>query len=146
MDTMQDSGHFRTLLDQLCAVWDRPPAKDEQVKAYWHALRDVKFSEVRANAERIMRSAGGKRPFPKPAELRDEAPSEAGGSDGAFKAGEDRAHRNLEELRRRDEPAWKREVQMRKLDRMLVTEHEGSPIYAQALEEWRRLRGLNPSP
>ena len=36
--------------------------------------------------------------------------------------------------------AWRNDVWMRKLDRILATTPESSPVYAQALDEARRLR------
>ena len=56
MDTMRDYKPFQALLDQLCASWDRPPAKDELVQAYWSALKDVSFAEVKRNVERLIRT------------------------------------------------------------------------------------------
>lgn len=132
---------FRELLDQLSVTWTGFAAKDELIQAYWKALTDVRLSEVRSNVERILRTATGKQPFPKPAELRNQAPHEQNAAAHAvFAAAEERCMRNLEVLKRSDPENWKREVQLRKLDRILATEWEGSPIYAQALKEWRALR------
>lgn len=61
--------------------------------------------------------------------------------DFKFEAGVARATRYLEELRRLHSQRWKREVSVRHLDRILAVEPMASPIYAQALEEWHRLRG-----
>ena len=60
----------------------------------------------------------------------------------AFRAAVQRTIRNLELLKREDEKAWRREVRMRYLDRVIATEWEGSPIYAQAKREWLQMRGL----
>jgi hypothetical protein len=137
-----DFDAFAGLLDQLCAAWDRPPAKDELAKGYWKALRDVSLKEIEVNVERILRTAVGKQPFPKPAELRNARPVEVNGAGAmAFQDAEQRSIRNLEDLKRRDEEAWRREVRLRYLDRRMATEWEGSPIYAQAKVEWLRLRG-----
>jgi hypothetical protein len=115
------------LLDQLCAAWDRPQGQEALGRAYWNALRDVRFEEVQANVQRILRTASGKQSFPKPADLRDEAPSDQR-SDSKFQEGERRAIRNLEELRHANPEAWKREVKMWKLDRIIAVEDQSSPI------------------
>jgi hypothetical protein len=132
---------FQKLLDQLSVTWTGFAAKDELVTAYWEALRDVRLSEVQGNVQRILRTATGKSPFPKPAELRNEVPKEANAAArAAFEDAERRGVANLEELRKEDPDRWKREVQLRKADRILATEHPSSPIYAQALREWHSLR------
>lgn len=142
MDTQQDFEPFSALLDQLCATWNRP-ANDDLAKAYWSALKDVRLSEIRTNVERILRTATGKQPFPKPAELRNEAPKDKSvAARQAFENGETFCVANLEALRRTDPEAWRRDTWLRKLDRLLVTEPVDSPIYAQALDEARRLRPL----
>lgn len=95
------------------------------------------------NVERILRTATGKQPFPKPAELRNEVPKDKSTSARqAFENGEAFCVANLEALRRTDPEAWRRDTWLRKLDRLLVTEPVDSPIYAQALAEARRLRPL----
>ena len=142
MDTQTDFEPFRALLDQLCATWNRP-VSDDLAKAYWAALKDVRFIEIRVNVERILRTATAKQPFPKPAELRNEAPNEKpAAARAAFENAESFCVANLEALRKRDPEAWRNDVWLRRLDRILATEPVDSPIYAQALAEARRLRPL----
>lgn len=135
MDTMRDYKPFQSLLDQLCASWDRPPAKDELVQAYWAALKDVSFAEVKRNVERLIRTATSATKWPKPGDLRDEAPatSRNASMEADFRQAEERAVRNLEEQRQRDPELWRLEVGIAKCARIMVTEHEGSPQYAEAL-------------
>ncbi len=57
MDTMRDFAPFRVEIDKLCATFDRPPAKDELVDAYWNSLRDTRLSEIQRNVARIIRTA-----------------------------------------------------------------------------------------
>lgn len=141
MDSMTDKAPFAKLLDQLCATWNRPAASSEMQEAYWRALRDVRLPEVKANVDRILRVAGKRDPFPKPAELRNEPPSDAK-PDDKFQQGVEMAVANLEEIRRRNPEFWRNDVWLRRLDRILATESPDSPIYAQALEESRRLRPI----
>lgn len=141
MDKLRDYDALTGLLDQLRAAWGLPPATDDLAKAYWTGLKDVALSEVERNVTRLIRTASSDKRFPKPSELRDEVPSESK-SDVRFDDAVQRAIRNLEELKRTDEDAWRREVRLRYLDRRIATEWEGSPIYAQARREWLQLRGL----
>lgn len=141
MDSMTDKAPFAKLLDQICSAWNKPPATDVMQETYWRALRDVRLPEVRANVDRILRTAGKRDPFPKPSELRNEPPNDAK-PDDKFREGEQRSTDNLVQLRRADEGAWRNDVWLRRLDRVLATESPDSPIYAQALEESRRLRPL----
>jgi hypothetical protein len=135
MDTMRDYEPFRTLLDQLCATFDRPPAKDELVQSYWAALKDVHFAEVRRNVERIVRTATSATKWPKPGDLRDEAPptTRSASMEADFRVAEERAVRNLEEQRRLDPELWRLEAGIARVGRILAADHEGSPQYAEAV-------------
>jgi hypothetical protein len=157
MDTMRDYTPFRALLDQLCASWDRPPAKDELVQAYWAALKDVSLAEVKRNIERLIRTGTSVTKWPKPGDLRDEAPSNSRNSsmEADFAQAEQRAIRNLEEQRQRDPELWRLETGIAKCARIMVTEHEGSPQYAEAvrldrlyrdqrMEVWRQRAAAKP--
>lgn len=138
MDAMQDQDNFYGLLDQLSVTWTGFAAKDEMRQAYWGALRDVRLSEVRANIERILRTATGRQPFPKPAELRNVPPHlPTPAAEANFQAAEARCIRNLEELRKADPDKWRREAGVRQLDRILATQHPGSLMYEEALKEWK---------
>lgn len=140
MDTMRDFDAFGGMMDQLCAVWNRP-VNDEVVKSYWNALKEIPRTEVERNFNRIIKTATRKDPWPKPADLRDEVPTDVK-QDPKFDAAVAFSIRNLEELKRTDENAWRREVRLRYLDRRIATEWEGSTIYDQAKREWLQLRGL----
>lgn len=139
MDTMRDQDDFYVLLDQLSVTWTGFAAKDEMRQAYWGALRDARLSEVKANIERILRTATGRQSFPKPAELRNVAPHiPTPAAEATFQACEERCVRNLEELRKEDPDKWRYEVQQRQLDRIIATQHPGSSMYEAALNEWKR--------
>lgn len=136
-----DYESFRQLLDQLCATWDRPPAKDELLQAYWQALRDVNLHEVKRKVEEVLRTATGRAPFPKPGELRNQAPkADHVTSDGGWKAADARCIRNLEELRRADPKRWQFEVDLRRVDRILATADPGTSMYEIALRERNQLK------
>lgn len=51
--------------------------------------------------------------------------------------------RHWEERRRRDPEQWRKDVAIAKLDRIIATEPQDSPIYARALCEWRAARGIH---
>ena len=132
---------FRELLDQLCATGDRPPAKDELVKAYWDALKDVRLSEVRANATRVLRTATSSTRFPKPAELRNSAPMEQTPAAAAVQSdAERRSVRNWGELAKRDIQLHNIELGIAQCGRILAADNIGSPQYAEALKQDRQLR------
>lgn len=138
-----DFADFRGLLDRCAEVYGKPKPSDGLIEAYWSSLLDVNFALVRRCAETHLKHG---KFFPKPTELRpkeDKPPSVRDpAADAAFQDGQKRATVNLEELRHRDDDAWRREVKMRALDRIIATEHPSSPIYAQAHAEWLAMRGL----
>lgn len=141
MNQLTEYEPFRALLDGLCATWDRPPAKDEMVLAYWNALKDTRYGEVKGNVERLIRTATRDSKWPRPGDLRNEAPSNVTPArEGDFKAAEDRCARNWDERRRADQELSDLELAVAKTDRVLASEHQGSPIYATALDENRRYR------
>jgi hypothetical protein len=141
MDSVADKGPFARLLDMLCATWGKPPATDAMQEAYWKSLKDVKLSEIRANVERILKTATKRDFFPKPAELRNDVPS-VSRHDSNFEAAQAFSVRVLEEMKREDQEKWRMHVRLRYLDRLLVSEPHDSPIYSTALEESRILRPL----
>lgn len=110
---------------------------DETMQAYWGALKDQQLGVFKRFAERHERHG---KFFPKPADLRakeDKLPEVPGGKeDASFKDGEARCIRNLEELRKLDPAAHRREVGRRQIDRILATQHPGSSLYEAALNEW----------
>lgn len=142
-----DFADFRALLDRHAEVYGKPKPSDSLIEAYWASLLDVRFSLVKRCADAHLKHG---KFFPKPGELRPKEDKPATvkdpAADAAFQAGERRATENLEDLRLRDERAWRHEVNLRKLDRIMATEHPGSPIYAQARREWLQARGLHVGP
>jgi len=132
---------FFELIDQLCASFDRPPARDEMRQAYWKALHDVRLSEVRANVDRLIRAATSQSRFPRPGDLRNEAVSEKSAS--AEMAWRDVERRNADmwrEWHERDPELAALEHGISLAARILASAHEGSPQYAEALREDRQLR------
>lgn len=144
MDTHRDFEPFRRELDKLCATFDRPPAKDELVEAYWSSLRDVRFLEVQRNVERIIRNASKETKWPKPGDLRDQIPEDGSkrttSMEASFRAAEQACIQNLEDLRRTDEELWRLEASIAKVGRILAADPPGSPHYAEAVALDRRYR------
>jgi len=144
MDTIRDFAPFRGEIDKLCATFDRPPAKDELVEAYWNSLRDVRFSEVQRNVARIIRTATRESKWPKPGDLRDTVPDEGARRSAAHEAGFDAAvrrnERNWEELRKGDEELWRLEATIAKCGRILASDDSSSPQYDDAIRQDRRAR------
>lgn len=144
MDTIRDFEPFRKEMDKLCATWDRPPAKDELVEAYWNSLRDVRFSEVQRNVARLTRTATRDTKWPKPGDLRDTVPEEGSRRSAAHEAGmqsaERRNLRNWEEMRQADEELWKVEVMIAKCGRILACDDPASPQYEDALRFDKKAR------
>ena len=105
-----DFPEFSRILEKLAEVYGKE-LPDTLVQAYWEALRDLSLGRVRQLAEQHMRKG---KFFPKPMELRpkEDLPptTRTPAMDGAFREGEERAIRRLEELRQRDPEEWIREI------------------------------------
>lgn len=144
MDTIRDFGPFRGEIDKLCATFDRPPAKDELVEAYWNSLRDVRFSEVQRNVARIIRTATRESKWPKPGDLRDtvleEGTRRSAAHEASFDAAVRRNERNWEELRNSDEELWRLEVTIAKCGRILSSDDPSTPQYTDAIQQDRIAR------
>ena len=139
-----DFADFRALLDRCAEVYGKPKPSDGLIEAYWAALLDLNFALVKRCAEAHLKHG---KFFPKPAELRpkEDKPQSVMDpkADAAFREGEARAIRNLEELRRQDSEAWRKEVRVRHLDRLIATLPQGSAAYEVARIQWLDARGLH---
>jgi hypothetical protein len=137
----EDFASFEAAMGRLEDIYGKE-MDDDAVQGYWQALRDLPFQRVLERIESHIRFG---KFFPKPAELRPKEQPKASARDAAmdaaFREGEARAIRNLEEQRRLDPEKWAREVNLRKLDRIIATTDPSSPIYAAALIEWHKVRG-----
>jgi hypothetical protein len=144
MDTMRDFAPFRAEIDKLCATFDRPPAKDELVDAYWNSLRDARLSEIQRNVARIIRTATKETKWPKPGDLRDAAPEEGTRRTASQEAGAQSAERlsirNWNALQSSDADLWKLEVSIAKCGRTLASHEPDSLQYAEAIRLDRRAR------
>jgi hypothetical protein len=105
-----DFDAFRTLLERLAKLYGKK-LDDELVQMYWRALKDQSLTTVTERVESHIRYA---KFFPKPFEIRpkDDAPEPT--PDGKFEEGEERAMRNLEELRRMNPSEWMERMKGRK--------------------------------
>lgn len=118
-------------------LWPKQKIDDVLVATYWTALKDQPLAIVRKCLERHQQHG---KFFPKPADLRpkaDRLPS-VNASAGSGEA-DARAIRNLEKFRRTDPDAWKREVQLRELNRLIATQSPGSSMYETAMTELHRM-------
>jgi hypothetical protein len=144
MDTMRDFAPFREEIDKLCATFDRPPAKDELVDAYWNSLRDTQLSEIRRNVARIIRTATRDTKWPKPGDLRDAVPEEgtrrSAAHEAAYRSAEERSARNWEEQRRLDPELAEVELGIAKCGRILAADDPSTPQHAEALAMDRQYR------
>lgn len=137
MITQTDFEPFRLLLDQLCAAFDRPKAKDELVNAYWEALHEVRFAEVERRVKNILKTATSKTKWPKPGELREVAPDAAdqgrsASMDAAYREAEMNNHRNWMAMKAADPELYQLEMGIAQCGRILARDHESSPQYAEA--------------
>jgi hypothetical protein len=136
MDRAHDFDPFRALLDQLCAVFDRPPAKNELVQAYWDALRFAPIAEIERNVKRIVRTATKSTRWPKPGDLRDEAPEEtaqkSSSAEAARRMAVDLNQRTWDELKTRDPELYALEIGIARCARILAADHESTPQHAEA--------------
>lgn len=101
-----DFAQFQALLESLAVVYGKE-VNDQLVQTYWNSLRDLTLPRVKQLAEQHLRRG---KFFPKPVELRpkeDPPPTTRTPSmDAAFREAEDRAIRNLEELRQHNPAEW----------------------------------------
>lgn len=71
MDHLRDAKPFRALMNELSAALRGGfDASDDMAAAYWKALKDMPFAEVKANIERVISTATRETSFPRPAALR----------------------------------------------------------------------------
>ena len=138
-----DFPEFKTTLQRLKKQWPKKELDDEIVQLYWRALRDQPLAIFRKFVERHEKHG---RTYPQPSDLRpkeDKLQSVSGTGDSAFDEGVARSVRNLEELRKRDPEAWRVEVAIRRMSRILATESPGSSMYEAASNELRVLGADN---
>ena len=130
-----DTDAFRELLSKLAVLFGKD-LTPELTTLYWEALKDQPIGVVERQGAYHMRYG---KFFPKPVELRPKDERAKGAPDpvgeARFKEAEARAVANLEELRKENPEAWKREVASRHLARTLAITHPSSPVYAEALRE-----------
>jgi hypothetical protein len=137
---LEDFDRFKDEMRQLCAVYGRA-FSTPMCQAYWRVLRPLPLEEFERTVAALLPRATSKSPFPRPLDLagesklidRPQIPGEAA------QEGEQRAIRNLEEMRARDPAAHRLEVARRHLDRILAVTSPDSPIYERALSERRAM-------
>lgn len=93
---------FATLLRRIASVYSKK-LTDDVIQGYWIALKDQSLVTITELANTHTRYG---KFFPKPIELRPKDDKPEPTSDGKFEEGEERALRNLEELRQKRPEEW----------------------------------------
>ena len=141
MDNQVDGKRFRELMDQLHAAFKEGfKANDALSDAYWKALRDVPFTEVKANVERFIATATRDTPFPRPAMLRNAPPkilSSGLPTPAQLKAERDSVRR-WRELKKTDPIAFEVEWRAARAFTAMAQCEDGSDEYADWLQQYRR--------
>jgi hypothetical protein len=137
MDAQRDGNPFRELMDQLhAALKEGFKANDALKDAYWKALRDVPFTEVKANVERIIATATRDTPFPRPSSLRNSPAqiSSSGLPSPAQLKAERLAIKHWRELKESDPVTFEIEFRAARAFTAMTQCEEGSDEH----EEWTR--------
>jgi len=134
-----DRDEFLALLDQLAEVFGKPKLDDLKSQSYWRALRDLPLATIRRCAETHQRFG---KFFPKPVELRprdDKPPIEVSPRHEAeLRVAITYNRATWDELRRKEPERYGYEHGMAVAARAIATTDPGSPVYAQALAEYRQ--------
>ena len=149
MDHLRDAKPFAELMEQLCATLrDGYKCTEAMRDAYWKALRDVPFSEVKANVERIIATATRDTPFPRPSALRN-SPAQISSS-GFVSAAQLKAERasiqNWRELRTSDPIRFEVEWRAARAFTELAACDEDSIEFAEWQKAYRLWEGLRRVP
>jgi hypothetical protein len=145
MDSQRDAKPFAELMEQLCATLrDGFKCSEAMRDAYWNALKDVSFAEVRTNAQRLMATATRDTPFPRPASLRNRpTPGISSPPTVAQEKADRDSIRRWNELKARDPIAFEIEFRRARAFTALAQCDEGDPDHEEWLREyrqWDRLR------
>lgn len=134
-----DRDQFFALLDTCADVFGKPKLDDIKAQVYWRALRDLPFERVKHGVDMHLRFG---KFFPKPSELRpkgDKPPLERSAiQDADLHAAEKYNRRTWELLRAQDPTRDEYEIGIARAARAMAGLDESSPVYAQALCEYRR--------
>jgi hypothetical protein len=148
MDHLRDSKPFKELMDQLCAALNEGfKASDAMKDAYWNALRDVPFAEIKANVQRIIATATPETKIPRPASLRNRPAQSAGAPPSAAqeKAARD-SMRRWREMKQRDPVAFEIEFRSARAFTELARCSEEDPGHEEWLREYRKWEALRYAP
>lgn len=135
MDHQRDYDNFRKLLGRLCAAMDKF-LNDELAESWWKALRTVSYAEVERRIEAFIARAGEGTKFPRPGQMRPENAPAYDPRDEARdrRIGEENA-RNWREHIIRYPTTGPIRYKLALCSRIIVTEHESSAAYAEAMAE-----------
>ncbi len=148
MDNQRDGAHFRELMDQIFGVFREGFKASDAVKdAYWNALKDVPFSEVRSNAQRLMSTATKDSTLPRPASLRNRPVqiTSAPASAAQEKAARD-SIRRWRELKVRDPVTFEIEFRSSRAFTAMAQCDDADPDHEEWLREYRKWDRLRYAP
>jgi hypothetical protein len=146
MDTMRDAQPFKELMDQLSETLRGYKATDAWRDGMWNALKDAPFSEVKANAQRIMATATKETPFPRPASLRNKPPSLPPPPDSGRERAERESIRRWRELKSEDPVEFEILFRSARAFTELSQCSADDPGYNEWLQEFRRWDSLRYLP
>lgn len=137
MDQISDFGNFQRLMRRLCETMGKP-ITDELVESWWKALRTVRFAEIERRMEAFMARASDTTRFPRPgqfvppdvetvADPKDEARDRRMSEDNA---------RNWSAFIAEFPTTGPLRKRMAEAARLMATERESSPAYAEAKYEY----------
>lgn len=149
MDLQRDGKRFGELMDQLhAALKEGFKANDALRDAYWKALRDVPYSEVSANVERIIATATRDTPFPRPSSLRNspaKIAATAAPSSASIRAERD-SIRNWNDLKKADPVAFQIEWRAARAFTAMAQCEDSSEEHQEWTREYQRWGVLRYSP
>lgn len=138
MDHQRDFANFRRLMARLCETMDKP-LTDELVESWWKALRQVQFADVERRMEAFLARATESTRFPRPSSFR---PDDAPVYDQKEEAREKRIHeenaKNWRAFIVEHPITGPLRLKMAIAARIMASEREDSPAYAEAQSEYHR--------
>lgn len=147
MDHLRDAKPFQELTDELHAIYrDGFKAPEAWRNAMWEALKDVSYTEVKANAKRLMATAVKGAPLPKPTELRNRAPVLSNPYDPRRQAAEILAAQTWRELRASDPVRYHVEIRIARAARELAAINMLDPGYDDWTREYQQWAALRYAP
>lgn len=139
-----DKTDFYHQLGILFAAYNVPLTEDRK-EAFWYGLHECRLSEITLNVAKLCEVAKKGAPVPRPADLRNVLPDREYQPkdpkiEASFQAAEKFAARTWHEFETTDPELARLDLTIARAGRILARDHEGSPQYAEALQDDRRAR------